>query len=315
MTENKEYHIDLVRVNSKMPFHSLRKNLPYDDLKTECDYFDILPAFPIANQHGYQSRIEFTVPSKNFFNILSKSHLGSYSISHLEIAEDTIFDNKNDAQDAIRKLFVTLRKKYSNTNFIFDRYYSVKGNRSSKHRGVFGEEMGKFKSQNAFGDLTGYYGQNKNFMFRIYTRFSKINGKPCIHAEWVMKSAALIRTKTGIRKIPDFLEFNLEEFYKRQFEKQITHDEIDKFKLGKWCRNLNSRKRKFLEKDMYRIGFNANLFCRKNRIETYTELVTWFKREKDRIKSKPGRSSEYDTKIINTDPNKFRIPVDPKKNG
>ena len=77
----------------------------------------------------------------------------------------------------------------------------------------------------------------------------------------------------------------------------FLHEKINYEKLGKWLKGWQRRKQ-FSKREMMSIMLGANLFCNSNEIRTAADLVTHFREKKKEIKSKKGRTSTRDNKIL-----------------
>ena len=130
-----------------------------------------------------------------------------------------------------------------------------------------------------------------------------------MHEELRIKGAQTIKNKTMTSSISDLMSFDIRSFFEDQYKhhivyegidqyaQHIIHEEIDQQKLGKWlsgCTKIkNISRRKFIS-----IGVNAAHFCEINYIYTYADLVKYLKMEKVKIKSRRGRRSSMDYKIL-----------------
>jgi ribosomal protein S25 len=52
MTDNKLYHIDKVRINSKKSIGFIKEKLPIDKLQKESKNFKVIPPYSIAKKWG-----------------------------------------------------------------------------------------------------------------------------------------------------------------------------------------------------------------------------------------------------------------------
>lgn len=101
------YHIDLIRINSKKTIEELSNILNLPVLEDQCKWVKIQKPFSIASYWGYKSRLEAILPTPEFFNLLVKSdsafelpllHISKeYSVSYIEIAKDTFFNSRLEA--------------------------------------------------------------------------------------------------------------------------------------------------------------------------------------------------------------------------
>jgi hypothetical protein len=277
------YSIDKMDILTNIPYKLLINFLVKDELKQECKDFNILLASKGAKFRGYKSKISFTVPSNRFFKLLAMYDLCKYIISNVEIAKDEPKMSEDEAKFQSYKLMKFWRKRRTTKQHICD--YS-----DSCHPTDKAYEQGKFSEK------TIYFG-SKSLEFVSYARFSKVNGQPCIHGEFSISDAANIKTRTGIQTIEDCIECDLKQIYEKIFEEYITTEEINMERLGKWLRGWE-RKRVFTKSQMICIGIAATTFLSVYGISTAAQLAGWFKKEKYRIKSMPGRKTTWDMKIL-----------------
>ena len=300
---NTGYYYDFIRINSPQYTGFLFNKLPRDLLERESGSFRIFRAYPAARSHGFQTRIEIVAPTVKCLEILleNESLLNLqfpprrhfYKISYLEIARDQFYGSPLEAESAAQLLTKTFRKKWSSDTSRFDFLELDTSNQKQR------------KGPGAFGQYTWYYG-GKNNRYVIYTRFSKINYECSLHEEWRIVGATLIREKTWISSIFDLIDFDLEDFFTTNRKKYISHDKIDKFKLGKWILGW-TRKRKFTNEQIRKIYFQGNMLCRDKKLRCFADLVTYFRKRKSKIKSKKGRKSKLDVRFLNVNYNYFKI--------
>jgi len=280
-----EYYFDKIRINSTQKDVALKNILPIDNLRKNSKFFRIRYPSSKAKMSRFKSSLEIVAPTKSFLQILLQHErsLKTYYISYIEIAKDTSCKTKNDADSLCWERLKTVRKKYSSDHFIYDQRKE-------------GPEKKRTNNHELFGKHTGYFG-GKRFEYVTYARISKINGLPCLHEEWAINGAQTIKNKTMISSISDLCVFDLKSFFEDQYDKHIVHENIDQQKLGKWvlgCTRIKKvSKRKFIS-----IGVNAAHFCEVNDIYTYGDLVKFFKKKKAEIKSRRGRRSAMDNKIL-----------------
>jgi hypothetical protein len=136
-----------------------------------------------------------------------------------------------------------------------------------------------------FADCTYYYGTEIN-QFVMYARYSKINGRPCMHEEWCFTSRSRIEKKAGLRTIDDLINSNFETFFKKE-ERHFVHEKIDSEKFLRWytgCKqkeNLDSKEQKIgdiLGQRLYGGGW----------FENPAAFVSKFANVKREIRKKPG---------------------------
>jgi len=299
---DKAYHFDRIRINSKKTVEELESRIPFRYLRTVCKAFEIKSPYLAAKRHGFLSRLEMTAPSEAFLKSLFHydSRITPYSISHLEIACDTYYPTERDAVSASVDLAETLRKKWSAKNFVYDRYKAHLEGEEIKRR--------RHLSKGLLGDLTLYHG-GKRFEYKGYARLSKINKRPCVHQEWKIQGATVIRQKTGIDAIGDLVAFKPDIFFADTEKRFIVHEDIDCFRIGKWLLGWG-RRRKFTEDQIEYINMQGNLFCMENKIETSADLITFFRKERAKIKKKRGRRSDMDQRFLSA---KYHTFVTPSK--
>ncbi len=274
LTNNQGHHFDYIRINCGRISGKLRKSLPVEKLKNHSHFFKIKKSSKQAIKARFQSSLIIVAPDKKFFDILLEYEdaLDAYKISHLEIAKDTFFDSSGEEEKVFQEFKRTLHKKYSTK--CVDRKYP---------------DGSRFK-------ISLHYG-SRRFEFVLYTRSSKLNGEPCLHGEFRIERAYYIKKRTGIESIEDFIDCDVESLYCQLEEKYISHDQIDNVKLGKWLENL-TWKRKFTEDELLIIKAYAIIFKRRNRATTFPELKNFFYIKKAEIKSKRGRRSNWENKIL-----------------
>ena len=233
-TGHRVHYYDMIRINSYQSVGILHNALPLDELKAESRSFEVLRAYKIARDYGFESRVEMVAPTPKCLKLLSpyepvancnsRSPRKTYRITKLEITRDTFYDSSQQAVEATETLGRTRRKKWSSKNQTLDRKVELeKENRTKTKQGQF---LGRFS----------YYYGSRSFQFFAYTRTSKINGKPCLHEEWRISGSARIKQKTGISVIGDLIDFDLQAFFEENEEKFISHEEIDWERIGRWLR-------------------------------------------------------------------------------
>jgi len=263
-------HFDLIRINSKTSLWNLHEIIPSKKLLNFCNSFNLREPYQEARKYGYKSTLIIVVPQKDFFNLLLKYRgaLGYYRISCLEIARDTFYPTSKKAKSTLLKSRKKIHKKYT------AKYSTEKTN--DKHVEKHG---------------------GKIFRFVRYTRLSKINEKPCIHEEFRINTANYIKKKTDIKTIEDLANSDPKEIYRNLKRKYVTKDRIDTVKLGKWLENVTWR-RKLSKSQLRKIKASALIFKYHNRILSFADLKNFFYEKKLSIKSKMGRRSEFEKKIL-----------------
>lgn len=279
------YYFDKIRINSTQEDVALKNILPTDNLHKNSKFFRIRYPSSKAKMSRFKSSLEIVAPTKSFLQLIlqHERHLKTYFISYLEIAKDTFCITKRDADSLCWERLKSIRKKYSKNHFIYDQRKKGPSKKRNNNHELFGEQ-------------TGYFGGEK-FKYVIYPRISKITGMPCLHEELRIKGAQTIKNKTMTSSISDLMSFDIRSFFEDQYKHHIVYEGIDQQKLGKWlsgCTKIkNISRRKFIS-----IGVNAAHFCEINYIYTYADLVKYLKMEKVKIKSRRGRRSSMDYKIL-----------------
>lgn len=287
----KEYYFDRVRIITPYYVQDLKKILPMKELKEETGSYPIIR--DLRHPWHYKSAMEIHLPSKRCLELLAQIDkiISPYKISYIELARDTYYSTGTEAVLAALHSSKTLIKKYSGT-LTYD-----------------GSEKEKNIQKGLFADRTNYYGSvskkskiekiliTGKFGFTMYPKDSPLNNLPCFHSEWEIQSANIIFKKTGIKTIRDLLEINKAEVFKQIEAKYIIHRTINRTKLGMWllgwkkCKKLPPRRKT-------KAWVQGQMFCDYYHIRTAAELVTIFKYKKMKIKSKVGRKSEGEQRIL-----------------
>lgn len=287
-TKGNGYYYDKIRINLKITPNKLIKLLPIDELKEESYYFLVSDSSDEARKFGLFATIDMVAPSRKCLEILDKQipRATTTKISKLEITRDTFFETEQVAQAELNKLLPTIRKKYTSEHFIYDQ--ANEGEKKRKNKSEINEKL--------FSPVTGYFGSN-NFKYVIYARHSKIDDRPCVHAEWRITGASNLKRKTGIISIRDLTNYDLIKFFDEKDKRFIANESIDLTKLGRWILGW-TRKKSFSEKALRRMGINGRLFCDAYEIDTYADLVSHFKVVKKKLQDKRGPKTSYQEKIL-----------------
>ena len=215
-------------------------------------------------------------------------------ISYIELARDTRHVSFSKAYVSLSKYSKTLRKKYSG-GFIYD------GSDKEKNLGkglvsdstyYYGTVTGKEKTSGEITiNITG------KFKFVMYAKISPIDCFQYAHEEWRISNAGNIFKRTGIRTIKDLLIINKGKLFGDFENKFLTHYTINQQKLGMYLHGLN-RCRKPSKKIEMRSQLLGAVFCSIHKIQTANDLVSYCMKEKKRIKSKVGRKSKWENRIL-----------------
>lgn len=179
-----------------------------------------------------------------------------------------------------------MRKRWSFGAFTYDQFKENEKQRAKR----------KFDAMR-FGTLTGYLG-SKDFRFVIYARKSKVNGKPCAHLEWRVQNSSNIKRKTGITTIDDLVSFDCKSYFESTYKKFIADGRIDREKLGKFLVGIDGRRKNLSKTEKNQIDLQICHFLNAYGIETYSDLVDYFKQEKEKIMHQKGPRSEWSRKIL-----------------
>jgi hypothetical protein len=274
------YHFDLIRINTKIEILEWKVSLYW--LERRCSAIYVKPATPKARKIGYKTRIEFVAPTQRFFEILQnyEQFFWSYKISRVELARDKFGKGTNENNEKVHD-----QLKYKNKKYTTDHHVKIQTV----------EEAIENDDESLTGNKTGYFG-SKHFKNVIYPRKSKINNEPCVHEEWRITSATVIKRKTGIETIDDLMNFDIQEFLETQDERQINYGTINTMALGKWL--FDTKKRKFTYREKLKVELRAHGFLKKHKLRTFADLRHFLKEEKKKAKSKIGRKNSWERMVL-----------------
>ena len=282
------YYIDRIRINLVKEKYKVQKILPIKELKANCKSLHICSHKPeVIKYKRYYSKIEAVLPNEIFIKILNKdeSKLGfiehpkiiSSKIYYIEIARDTFCSSFDEAVTVKFRKAKGYSKKYADDSHYHD------------------------------GDLNDtIYLKNKNYRFVIYPCYSKINRKPCIHEEWRINCAYVIKKKTGIVKISDLIEFEVGEFFEREYEKYIYSSSVDEFKFMKWIYGL-SRRKKLTRKQRNSLSLACQTYFEAYDIRKASRFIVHCNYTKKKIRSKPGPKTDYKKRWLKVNPHNYVI--------
>lgn len=300
-------YIDKIYINLKVSKDNIKHNLPLRKLKYHSARCHLDYASGEAQKFGYLSKIEIEQPEMEVFLLLAKheefmsGYKKPYKISHIEIARDAFCSSKRESIILRDFILKHRRVKYSTEHSVYEQ-------KDSNELTI---------SEIKYSDKTGYWG-SKKAKLAMYPRISKKANVYCVHDEYRFWNASNIKKKTGISTLNDVINFNFEQFFKQQ-NKYITYESIDYEKLGRWVNNIPPRTSviKTFGKEKI-IVYNkaeraAYLFCRAEIIKTVAGLRMFFKKELKRIRTKVGRRTQWENKVLDLTPyriNTFFNPLD-----
>jgi hypothetical protein len=279
------YYFDKIRINTYYKPRELRKLFPKELFEGETKFFTIRKAPETARRWGLRSFIYVVAPSMNCLELLALGlRYDRIYLSEIEITQDILAESKRSAAEGAYELIETTRKKFTSEHFIYQWTISDK-------------TKNYLNDPNLFGIMTGYFGR-ENHQYAIYPRNSKITGQPCIHSEWRIRGASLIKKKTGIRSILDLIRFNIPTFFEKQEDKYLVREKIDRNKLGKWLLGWKGR-RVFSRRQRMRIGLMSVTYLNVYDIRTYADLVHFIRmKKKQNISERRGRKTKWQHKYL-----------------
>jgi hypothetical protein len=279
-------YFDRIKISTFIDAEKLKRILPMKTFKPLCYHFQIDSYSPYNERNfpKYLSRIDLTAPSETALEKLCdcQDRIGSCSINYLEAAEDSITENEHDALQILDRYALTARKKWANKHFVYVPTNLLDFDRKD--------------DPDIFSKKT-LYSASKKFGLRAYCRYSKINGLPAFHREYVMDGKTPVRKKANIRELKDLLNFDFPDFFERTDKTylQFTSQQIDQFQLGKFLRGWTNRK-SFTKRELMSIGCHAALYVAYR--PTPAELRIYFNGLKKEIRRKRGPLTEWDKRIL-----------------
>ena len=289
---NKFLYFHKISISCCQPIQELKNIIQHEEIK-------IRPISPQNNELlKYKSSIELVAPSDECLNYLASmenSIIRGCKVSYVELARDTRCDSFFKAESSLHRHARTLRKKYSG-GLTYDGSYKEK-NRGKGLIGdytfYYGTVTGKEKTDNEITiNITG------RFKFAMYAKISPpIDGLAYAHQEWRILNAGNISKRTGIKTIKDLLTINKAELFEKLEKKYLTHNTINRRKLGLFLEGVSGCKKPSRYLNM-RSQLHASMFRSRHKINTANDLVSYFMKEKKRIKSKVGRRNKWENKIL-----------------
>jgi hypothetical protein len=127
-------------------------------------------------------------------------------------------------------------------------------------------------------------------------------------SSWEHLEAWVNTNAKGIRTISDLIMFDIRTLMDDMEDKYLRYERIDTDKLGKWLCDW-TRRRKFTEDEKFEMDLSVNHFLTGNDIRSPGQLISWFKAEKKRIRSKAGRRTAWDEKILKRNASWFLVKI------
>ncbi|NPU86404.1 MAG: hypothetical protein HPY65_18150 [Syntrophaceae bacterium] len=286
VSDKEGYYFDRIQILSTQNKNLINQELLIDRLKKESLSCRVVR----SNAWGFASRIELTAPSALCLTMLQESEaiIGSGSrINYLEIAHDTFMESSEEANERAKWMCRTLRKKYSYaTTFRGAERKTNKQHQRDLENGLCGE----FTFYSVFT-------VSARLKLVVYVRDSKINRRPCIHTEWRLRGADSIFKHSRISRIRDLVGFDFKAFFDSMDDKYLVKERIDVCRLGLWLAGIDGR-RTMTKRMLIGTGHRAERFLQDNNIETFSDLVHYFKREKNRVSGNVGFKTDLDMRIM-----------------
>lgn len=279
------FYFDRVRVNFKVAVEdvvaSFNGNQLHELLGMEQKHPCPLRATNNDKQrYGFLTTLDVTATSNKAISILSDlGHTldevyggAPYKISYLELAKDIPFESKDEA---VKYTDATCKGKFLN-------WMMLKDNNSYQFDPYKCNFNPYLKSGEFLVTSSTHYSGGKSMSFAGYTRISKAMVMPCCHMEFRLRGAKNIETKTGIAKLQDLNEFDIEFVYERIIEKYVRRYDSNMMKLGKWILGIMNLTRLGPKKERH-VLMQAGLFCAHYKIKDYFDLRLHFENTKTEI--------------------------------
>lgn len=302
------YYIDKIRIIVKERPDRLSNILPLKELRKYCRDINIYAykESETAYQYGFLSAIDVVAVKKlDFFRVLGDyaEFLTGYKISYVEIAEDSLYATQQETLRVFDNLLKHTVKKYSPDCMVFD----------ATEYDFEDETIGKLINRKNVSDTeymaekyskkTGYWGTERHKLV-IYPRLSKIAGKPSVHIEWRLRGAGNIKAKTGIASINDFIDFNINIYFRESEERYVRYKNIDHLRHGRFLMGIHHKTNtvtQYLNGRLLidRAARASQRFCRAYEIKTAADLLFYYKKEMKQMKEKGrGRRTMWEQKIF-----------------
>lgn len=191
----KYYHIDRIRISTKIPVRMLKIMIDKNLFKNSCKDIVIGRAYKMSRIHGYKSRIEIYQATDEVIKLLQTYRLGKHTISRIEIAREIVCDSLDTALDLSRK---------------FIKYHFLK----------WGKGCFVISSTGYIGKREGIH---KNFYVICYVPRKgkeKLGVEYSMHNEFVIIGWENIRKKLNIGTIYDIID--IEQCYNELSNKYLV---------------------------------------------------------------------------------------------
>lgn len=301
---SKMYHYDKIRINICKTVKELKRLLPIKMLKANCDSLQIGRASKPAQRGGFKSRIEPVMPNTKFFDILLSlgDALGTYVISKVEFAVDELYPGGFAAEMACEF-------KQKHTLMKYARHYLLYGKKEMHES----DSAYKKRKKGVYSNLTFYSGEiTSGCRLIIYARDSKaakmagMPETPCLHTELRIQGASRIRKLTGISSIADLKAFSIQEWLEPHLSNRTQRRKINHEKHGRFLLNKGSRASLKYKPGRGFSPIQASLiYCRLMRIDSAGELLSHYRKEKERIRSKRVRFA-WEQRILDLSDHKLK---------
>jgi hypothetical protein len=285
-----EFFIDRLIIYSKRSNKEVVSWLPLNSLQLQ----SINTHLKLAREHkgGYKSVLDAIFLLEKWIGILchankkiGKKNLGDYAISYLELSYEWHLESHKEAIYVAKHIAERIRKL------------------NSKNVSPLKTKLGQQDDHIYYFAACEPMDSNNGLV--IYSRNSKLDGKPIVKVEWRLRTSRVIARHSGIETLEDIPNFNSQIFFKENFMlEDINYDEFADWLNPSNMINYNKNKRPFR-------GIHAGrLFCRINYINSSHALRAFLKRAIRNANDKKEKLTSLDKKVLLLSPyrvNKFFI--------
>lgn len=276
---------------------TLKDGLPVIELKKECQHLHFRTLF--FKNRWRKTTIDVIAPTQRFLELLTahKRLLKHYFFTYLEIANDEHSKDELHAEMDFMQYVDKLRKKYSH-GFIYDHQREL-----AKEQRIDNLKSGLFSNKT-------YYSKKIKkgkppLLYVVYPRYSKINWnysdknswQPCLHKEWRIRGKSTIKRLTNISHVTDFIKFNYKSFFTNMENEHMVLENLNYDALGRWLEGFDGR-RTLTRRQKLNVGVSAEQFCNMGKITSYSDLINYLKKEKEKISHSKGLRTGYERKVL-----------------